>query len=68
MGTSLLVSLTSKCRCGPPELPLLPDKAIRSPLATGSLPGSGYMSTSNDLSRYCTSSVYCMMSGDDCCR
>ena len=36
-----LVSLISKCKCGPPDPPVFPENAIRSPFFTGIKPESG---------------------------
>ena len=43
------VSLISKWRCGPPEPPVFPDRAIISPFLTAISPESGYQFIVNDF-------------------
>ena len=50
--------LTSKWRCGPPEEPVFPPKAINSPLLTGNSVESGSRSTTKLSASYCFEIVY----------
>ncbi len=45
-----LVSLISKCKCGPSDEPVLPESAINCPFVTGNSPGFGNISISNAFS------------------